>query len=597
VSQPIEIAVTFSDLGAEAKELFASYLEGEEITVERVFSSVEDKIQNKYYGSRLSIADFRPVYTAGNATEAKKCYQELDTARKYAGLVPWANRDQSLRSLKEWEESHPEQCSRSRDEGQFFGFTAVGQGYLGRYTRLIYVPAVRDAGSDAEEGRDSPVKEIVDLVVRNSLATHQAIRDLKDETKKRYDAIVDPSKMTDLQALQADLNRTLKNYVADANVELDWLPFGDIQFPLPKTDVTLYEDGYPCTVSRSGHGLQRAFILTMLQHLAVAKPTFQPSKEKSDGENAAEATAPEPSDLILCIEEPEVYQHPNRQRHFAAILMEIASGTIAGVAGKTQVIYSTHSPMFVGLDRFDRVRLFRKVAGADDKPKCAKASRVTMDQIAEELWDLMGRPGDKYSGATLLPRLQPIMTPWMNEGFFGDVVVLVEGEDDLAALVGVAKYRDISFAALGISVIPCVGKANLDRPTLIFRALGIPVFLLWDGDEGDAKKNNSRMKNRLLLRVMGEAEEDYPSCVKDKFACFKVNLEQTLKDELGDELFVALITELQDEFGVDSPNDCLKKPTVVCELIKRAKAKDKTCTTLESIVDKILALHSTVKVH
>jgi putative ATP-dependent endonuclease of OLD family len=599
VTQSIEIALTFSDLGPKAIELFSNYLEGEEFTVERVFSFVEGKLQHKYYGSRLSISDFRPVYSASNATDAKKRYQALDAAGTYAGLPTWANREQALESLMKWEESHPEQRSRCRDEGQFFGFTGVGQGYLGRFTRLIYVPAVRDAGSDADEGKDSPVKEIVDLVVRNSLATHKSIQALKEETKRLYDEIVDPSKLTGLQTLQEDLNRTLKAYVVDASVELDWLPSGEIQLPLPKTDVTLSEDGYPCTVSRSGHGLQRAFILTMLQHLAVARPASESSSDNAANEKpeaaASAGVAPEQSDMILCIEEPEVYQHPNRQRHFASILLRIASGTIEGVARKTQVIYSTHSPMFVGLDRFDQVRLFRKVIADAEKPKCTKSTRATMDQIAEELWQLNGRPGEKYTGKSLLPRLQPIMTPWMNEGFFGDIVVLVEGEGDLAALVGVAKSRGVSFEALGISVIPCIGKANLDRPALIFRALGIPVFLVWDSDEGDRDRTDSPKKNRLLLRLMSEPETDYPSLVKDRFACFKVKLEATLERELGSEFLVNLLKELQAEFGVDSPKDCLKKPAVVSELISRAKAKGKTCTTLELIVDKILGLHAALK--
>src|ERR1700722_16105233 len=158
--------------------------------------------------------------------------------------------------------------------------------------------------------------------------------------------------------------------------------------------------------------------------------------------------------------------------------------------------------MFVGLDRFDQARLFRKTIIEEGKPKCTMLSEATMDQIAEVLWKVCGSPGEKYTKDSLLPRLQPIMTPWMNEGFFADVVVLVEGEDDLAAILGVARARDVSLDALGISVIPCMGKTNLDRPTLIFRALGIPVYLVWDSDKGD--KDDSSKTNRLLLRLVGE---------------------------------------------------------------------------------------------
>jgi putative ATP-dependent endonuclease of the OLD family len=321
-SEPIEIAVTFTDLGAAETERFAKYLENNELTVERVLSLSGNKVQSKYYGSRLGIPEFKAVRAATTATEVKKVYQALIESGDYDGLPNYSNREQAGAELTNWEQAHADRCTRGRDDGQFFGFTEVAQGYLAEFTRLIYVPAVRDAGSDADEGRDSPVKEIVDLVVRNSLAAHTSIMALKEETKKRYEEIVDPSNLTGLRDLQDALNKTLGAYVLDAKVELDWLPSGEVQLALPKTDVTLSEDGYPCTVSRSGHGLQRAFILTMLQHLAVAKPLAE--SKAANHEGTEDAKPAERSDLILCIEEPEVYQHPNRQRHFASLLFKLS---------------------------------------------------------------------------------------------------------------------------------------------------------------------------------------------------------------------------------------------------------------------------------
>jgi hypothetical protein len=246
--------------------------------------------------------------------------------------------------------------------------------------------------------------------------------------------------------------------------------------------------------------------------------------------------------------------------------------------------------MFVGLDRFDQVRLFRKTPIEKDKPKCSRVAEITMNQIAETLWKICGSPGERWTGSSLLPRLQPIMTPWMNEGFFADVVVLVEGEDDLAAILGTAKSKGISLEALGISVIPCMGKANLDRPALIFGALGIPVYLIWDSDEGG--QEDTSKTNRILLKVAGAAESDYPSGVKEGFACFKVNLETTLREELGAGVFDGIIAELQATFGIASPRDCMKKPAVVSELMVRAKSRGHQSPSLELILDRILELQA-----
>jgi putative ATP-dependent endonuclease of OLD family len=591
-SEPLEISITFSDLGSAEKQKFASYLTGNELTVERVFSGLENKVQNKYYGARLGIPEFKSVRAESAAAAVKKAYQALISGGNCPGLPEYASKDQALEALKKWEQEHIDQCSPSRDEGQFFGFTGVAQGYLGTFTRLIYVPAVRDAGSDADEGKDSPVKEIIDLVVRNSLAAHKKILELKEETKRRYEEIVDPKNLVGLQTLQEQLNETLGTYVLDARVELNWLPSGDVQLALPKTDVTLSEDGYPCTVSRSGHGLQRAFILTMLQHLAITNPIAEenqkgPSDESTHEKSTTTGEEREQCDLILCIEEPEVYQHPNRQRHFSSLLLNLASGTIAGVARKTQVIYSTHSPMFVGLDRFDQVRVFRKVVEEQEKPKCTQLAEATMEQVAEQLWNISGKRGPKFTSATLFPRLQPIMTPWVNEGFFADVVVLVEGEDDLAAIQGTARSRDISLDALGISVIPCGGKNNLDRPALIFKTLGIPTYVVWDSDKGDQQCIET---NRRLLRLVGETEEDFPSAIKDSFACFENRLEATLRQELGEDVFDKTTRELQREFEAANPSDCLKRPLLFSELVKRAAAAQARSKSLTAILDKILAL-------
>ena len=90
------------------------------------------------------------------------------------------------------------------------------------------------------------------------------------------------------------------------------------------------------------------------------------------------------------------------------------------------------------------------------------------------------------------------MTPWMSEGFFADVAVLVEGEDDRAAILGAAKAKGTELESNGFSIIPCGGKTSIDRPATIFRQLGIPVYLIWDADKeaNDAKPED----NHRLLR-------------------------------------------------------------------------------------------------
>lgn len=587
-SKEIEIAVTFTDLGTEEKSLFAPYLDGNDLIVARIFS-VSAKKSGTYHGMKFQNPDFTEIRNAGGKTEIRNKYGEVRNLQKYSVLPSVRNADQVEEELKKWEAANPGPCTRMRDDGQFFGFTGVGQGYLGRHTRFIHIPAVRDASDDATEGKGSCVTEIMDLVVRRTLASRKDFVALKDDTQKKYREIMDPAKLTELSGLQTQLSDTLRYYAPEANVSMEWARLVDIDFPLPKTEVKLHEDGYKSSVQRTGHGLQRAFILTMLQHLVAAKGVEAATEEGF----ASEAEIPEQGEpqlpgLVLAIEEPELYQHPSRQRHMASVLLKLSQGTIPGVAKRTQVLYSTHSPLFVGLDRFEQIRLLRKADHVAGKPRVTKAVKAELDAVAEEIWVAGGSQGSKYTADTLHPRLQAVMTPWVNEGFFADVAVLVEGEDDRAAILGVAVSMGHNFDSDGISVIPCIGKNNLDRPLVIFRCLGIPVYVIWDGDHSETGARAE--DNHKLLRLVGQSKEDWPCGVKDQHACFKSELETTLAEEIGKEMFDRLLVAEQGQLGIPRKKDALKNPVVLQHIVENAAVEGKTSATLRGIVEKIVAL-------
>ncbi|RJX17618.1 MAG: DUF2813 domain-containing protein [Desulforudis sp.] len=588
-SQDIEIAVKFTDLSTEEQGFFSAYIDNDTLTVVRVFSLVPGRKSGTYHGMRLQNPDFSEVRNTSGKTEIRSKYNELRSTEKYSSLPTVRSADDALSRLQEWEDSNPDACIRIRDDGQFFGFTGVGQGYLGRHTRFIRIPAVRDASEEAMERKGSCVTEIMDLVVRNALARREDITAFKEETQAKYREILDPAKLIELTELQARLSETLKQYAPDTGVSLRWIELTDISIPPPKAQVKLLEDGYESSVLRTGHGLQRAFILTMLQHLVAARKIENTVEDRSSPvDQVPETEEPNLPGLVLAIEEPELYQHPSRQRHLATVLFQLAKGTISGVARKTQVIYSTHAPLFVGLDRFDQIRLLRKTDFEVEMPKVTKVEKAELEAVAEELWNACGQQGAKYTAETLRPRLQAIMTPWINEGFFADVVVLVEGENDRAAIFGISKAVGYNFDSAGISVIPCMGKTNLDRPLVIFRHLGIPAYVIWDSDYGekDARPEN----NRYMLRLLGQAEEDWPNRIDDCYACFKVKLEATLEEEIGQELFNRLLSQAQNELGIPKKEHALKNPVVLQQIVEKAAVEGKTSISLKGIVEKIIAL-------
>lgn len=574
-SQDIVIAVTFKDLSQSAKNLFAKYIQNEELMVEMVIAWNDGKIVPKFHGLTLRNPDFVAITSADNATVAKKAYNMLKARDDYDYLPTWSNFQTIKERLEKWEAVNPTKCKRIQDDGQFFGFREVAGGYLGRFVRFLYIPAVRDATDDAQEGRNSVLTQLMNLVIRNRLAEREDVKKFQEDSKKAYSEIMDISNLKELKELEEKMTKDLQNFVPDAKINLTW-KHQDLEIKLPDAIVNMVEDGYQTSVAKTGHGLQRAFIMTMLQQLSIA----QASKITDETASYAESAT-----LVLVMEEPELYQHPSRQRHLAEMLLALTEGTIPGVSEKMQIVYSTHSPHFVGIDRINQIRLLRKINIPDEKPKITKISSTNLDEITNELSKLWQHP--EFTVDTLTPRLQRIMTPWMNEGFFSDVVVLVEGKDDRAAIIGTAKSLDYKLDSMGISVIPCFGKGNLIKPAIIFKKFNIPVYVIWDGDKGNS--DASAEENQRLLSLMGHDNEDWPSTITDTFTCFETNMQDFMKNEIGKTNFERYMNDCENDFCMKR-KESIKNPTVISTIIKRAKEDGQACKKLEMIVKSIVKM-------
>ena len=575
-ANPITISVTYAKLSAQASDSFKDYLEAGNLTVERVIKWENGKSSSRLHGFRMQHASFAALREVVSAAEKKELYSELRAQSLYSTLSPWRNLSQAAEELSAWEKTHPDQCSRRRDDGQFFNFRKGGNGDLHKFSRPVFIPAVRSVTSDAVEGRGAVITTLLDMVVRTELAKRPEIAAIQTSTLNQYKALLSEA---DLKAVAEKLGMTLRTYAPTTSVRLVWQPIDQIQMPTPKAAVRIVEDEFETSAERTGHGVQRALILTLLQRLAVAQSEMAPLEQG--------VQAPEQPSLLLAIEEPELYQHPNRQRHLSAIFRNLASAGIPGVSQKTQILYTTHSPQLVGLDRFNQVRICRKVRKDASQPKESIVESTTLDIVAQELWKVNGSVGAQYTGESLAARLKVLMTTVIGEGFFADVVVLVEGETDQAAIVAAANLLGHDLATLGVSVIPCRGKSSLDRPALVFRKLGIPTYLVWDGDY--ERKDARPHENRRLLRLLGKTEEDWPAGQDASCTIFKRNLERTLREELGPADYDRWVNEALADTGL-TKDQGLKNPTVFEKVLVSASKAGKKSATLNGIVLNAVAM-------
>ncbi|MHB0999361.1 MAG: ATP-dependent nuclease [Armatimonadota bacterium] len=595
VEQSINIMVTYCDLTDQEKNLFMSYMNGEQLTVDKEISWSDGKPSQKFYGSILGCTAFMPIRNAGTVTEKRELYAALRQQAGFEDLTAIARNASNavlMESLQAWEANHQDSLERIRDDGQFFGFKEVGGAKLRSLTRFVFVPAVRDANQDATEGKGRAVTALMDIVVRRTLGDKAEIQQLRQDTQARYKEIVGPEDgLDELNTLEQNLSDQLQVFAPGTGLSIAWDTDKEIDIPMPTAEVYLEEDGYRSPVDHVGHGLQRSYIFTMLQELSliqareVQSTISQNSKEGTDG---GEPIIFEPN-LILAIEEAELYQHPSRQRHLSKILRDLTKGT-GNEIPKTQVIYTTHSPLFVDIERFDQVRRLYKAEEEEGKPKVTRVCKASFSEYLAAKEDLDGVERDSYSAAGERARLKTLMTPWTNEGFFADMIVFVEGEEDRAAILGMVKLRNIDIESKNITMIPCNGKTNLPKAILIFGNLKIPMYTIWDSDR-DKGVNGHPETNCSLLTLNGHEPQDFPgTMIRETCACFEYQLTKTIPAGIGGDLYREIMDELKEQYGFKKDDHARKNPDIVKALLEEAARRGKTCDDLDGIVQSICTL-------
>ena len=584
----IEIAVTFTGLPGAALKKFSKYTQDGELEVVRVCRRNDNgAIASTLHGTSPRNPDFAAARSAGKAAEALQEYKRLREKSEYASLPPCTSRKSAMEELDKWEEANADSCESSTDDGRFFGFSEVGEGYLGRFIRILYVPAVRDASGDGTEGgRGSVLHELLDLTVKRALAGSNRYKKLQEEAGAVYERARDVKDLPEARRLEADINGTLGMFAKGARVGLDW----SLQAPsvgLPTATVRLEEDGYSTTIDRTGHGLQRAFIIAMLSRLHGAQAAKAAAAQAGDGGKSDDGNDGNPS-IVLAIEEPELYQHPTRARHIAGLLSSISRGGFEGVASSVQVVYTTHSPYFVGADRIGQIRLLRKEDGEEGMPKATRVWSTSMDKI-------QGRLKDAGAGAHADPDklehdFDHVLTPLMSEGFFAGTAVLVEGESDRIAITRAAEMLGTPLDERGVVVIPCGSKPEMPGPVAMFKNLGVRVYAVWDGDND---RPDEKGRNRRLLSLMGLAGGEiaggaWLGDVNADFACCESDMDCMLRSDMGgEEAYVPFAARFRSTYRPRGRGK--KKPLAAHLMMREMKERKIRPAWLGRIVNAILA--------
>lgn len=259
----------------------------------------------------------------------------------------------------------------------------------------------------------------------------EAISCKQDKFKDSYSrALKSAKKISDkiFDDLTNSINKSSLS-VAFPNTKLYFKFIDDRKNDLYKSTKIYIDDGFLSDISLKGAGIQSAIIISLFTYYI---------KNISKVKNA-----------LLCIEEPELYLHPQGKRVISNRINEFLS------IGNNQAIVVTHASEFIEL-----------------KTKNSKVIRIYKS-------DEKGT----YCKEVLLDNYKEVIINNENkELFFADKVILCEGKEKYLLNFINEKYLNGYLDNNNISIISVLGKNNFKKYIDITKNLNIKVCLVADFD-------------------------------------------------------------------------------------------------------------------
>ena len=592
LSRQIEVSITFYDLSADEKEEFNYYIQNDELKIIKIAIGNEGtnnpSVSQKYHGLRLQHRPFNEIRNETGKREKRNFYNIIRNEQKYSSLPSVTSADQIEEHLVRWESNNPQELELIRDAGQFFGWKGVGTGKLGKYIEFFFIPAVHEYSEEEKAEKSTYLNDLLNLTIRKtSIETPQLI-EFKENAQQNYKELISTDLESKTSVLNEELSERLSDFAPNCNVFINYQA-GEIKFTNTVYGTELEEFGFRGPISFLGHGVQRSFFFTLLTYIGEQRflDRIQMAQTEEDENNKDSFF------ILLIIEEPELYQHPNRIKVIKKIFQELTSKSSDSLF-QFQIICSSHSPHLIDIQNANNIRLLRKVKIAEEFKVIVR--EVDLNIIAQKLKEIWEFPEEIRSDEiSLISRLIAIMTPELSEGFFADKIVLVEGLEDKAVFIALdQQLTEDNFDKSGIVIIPVFGKRNLDRPALIFKELDIPTYVIFDTDS-DKKGNDleSHKKCNVALRkIMGDSDIQDPikQKIKTNWASLNPNLTSIVKNSIEEDYYNQQMNVLKELYQFANIKNCRKNYKVMETFIRKCYEDGKSIPILESIIQHIYDL-------
>src|SRR5436190_777491 len=179
--------------------------------------------------------------------------------------------------------------------------------------------------------------------------------------------------------------------------------------------------------------------------------------------------------FVLLIEEPELYLSPHAQRHLYSILRALAQQG-------NQILYSTHAPVFLSVDKLEELALVRQTP----------TGGTSLHQP---------QPLAEAEGFRALSEFDSDRA----ELFLARCAVLVEGRTEKLVFPLLFDALGVDADREGILVLECGGKGNMPLFARICNACDVPYVVVHDRDaaHGQRPVESERVVNRQIREVAG----------------------------------------------------------------------------------------------
>lgn len=336
------------------------------------------------------------------------------------------------------------------------------------HARVLKVDSRRDVLSHLPGRRYSALRQLLEPA-RKEFDTGAG--GAKESFKERFDRAMDALRTPHVQEIEETIQTTTQQMLGFLGTptlkDLEiYFSIADPANPFNSLRISCREGEVALPAERMGLGIQSAIVVGIFEAI------------RRLGANV----------MAVLIEEPEMYLHPQAQRYFHRLLIDITEES------ETQVIYTTHSPIFADMTRFESIRLMRRSVS---KPSTvSQVDRESDRQFLDE-----HRRNQK---------LDVHFDQAGSEALFADRVLLVEGQADRVAVRHVALTVNVDLDAENLSVVDCGGKSSIPFFATACRALEIPFAVLHDVDIfepedpaalSDKQKQSNRQEAKLNQRI------------------------------------------------------------------------------------------------